>query len=139
MKIVYFTHSLASCWNHGNAHFLRGVLRELIAMGHQVNAYEPKGAWSLENLLKDHGEEGLEAWTVPELWLMGAPQERIDHVVDITDVLDRKVAALRAHASQTAHIDDLPGRLREWGGGWARRFGLPAGRVAEAFQVASIG
>lgn len=84
-------------------------------------------------------EEGLEAWTVPELWLMGAPQERIDHVVDITDVLDRKVAALRAHASQTAHIDDLPGRLREWGGGWARRFGLPAGRVAEAFQVASIG
>ena len=36
MKIVYFTHSLASCWNHGNAHFLRGVLRELIARGHDV-------------------------------------------------------------------------------------------------------
>ena len=30
MRIVYFTHSLASCWNHGNAHFLRGVLREPI-------------------------------------------------------------------------------------------------------------
>ena len=27
MRIVYFTHSLRSCWNHGNAHFLRGVLR----------------------------------------------------------------------------------------------------------------
>ena len=27
MKIVYFTHSLRSCWNHGNAHFLRGVLQ----------------------------------------------------------------------------------------------------------------
>ena len=38
MKLVYFTHSLASCWNHGNAHFLRGVLRDLIRRGHQVQA-----------------------------------------------------------------------------------------------------
>ena len=42
MKIVYFTHSLASCWNHGNAHFLRGVLRELSARGHEVRALEPE-------------------------------------------------------------------------------------------------
>ena len=69
MKIVYFTHSLASCWNHGNAHFLRGVLRELGARGHQVTAYEPEGAWSLENLLRDHGEAGLGAYrdAYPEL------------------------------------------------------------------------
>ncbi|MTE01034.1 glycosyltransferase [Paracoccus sp. YIM 132242] len=60
MKIVYFTHSLQSCWNHGNAHFLRGVLRELAAAGHHVRALEPQGAWSLENLLRDHGEAGLE-------------------------------------------------------------------------------
>ena len=56
MRIVYFTHSLASCWNHGNAHFLRGVLRELVHRGHDVVALEPAGAWSLENLIKDHGE-----------------------------------------------------------------------------------
>ncbi len=62
MKVVYFTHSLASCWNHGNAHFLRGVLRELKSRGHEVVAYEPENAWSLENLLKDHGEAGLEAY-----------------------------------------------------------------------------
>jgi spore maturation protein CgeB len=62
MKIVYFTHSLPSCWNHGNAHFLRGVLDELIARGHQVQAWEPEGAWSLANLLADHGEAGLEAY-----------------------------------------------------------------------------
>ena len=69
MKIVYFTHSLASCWNHGNAHFLRGVLRELIAKGHEVVAYEPAKSWSMENLLKDHGEEGLEPYRkfYPEL------------------------------------------------------------------------
>ncbi|TWA63552.1 spore maturation protein CgeB [Azospirillum baldaniorum] len=59
MRIVYFTHSLASCWNHGNAHFLRGVLRELIILGHEVRVLEPEGAWSLRNLLADHGEAGL--------------------------------------------------------------------------------
>ncbi len=59
MKIVYFTHSLESCWNHGNAHFLRGVLSELTRRGHDVLAYEPAGAWSLENLRRDAGEAGL--------------------------------------------------------------------------------
>ena len=62
MRIAYFTHSLASCWNHGNAHFLRGVLDELRERGHEVAAFEPKGAWSLANLLADHGEAGLESW-----------------------------------------------------------------------------
>ena len=69
MRIAYFTHSLASCWNHGNAHFQRGVLRELMLRGHEVTAYEPEDAWSLENLRRDHGEAGLEAWreAYPEL------------------------------------------------------------------------
>ena len=69
MKLVYFTHSLASCWNHGNAHFLRGVLRELAALGHEVVALEPQGTWSLSNLVADHGEAGLDAWRTayPEL------------------------------------------------------------------------
>ncbi len=62
MRIVYFTHSLLSCWNHGNAHFLRGVLGELTARGHDVVALEPEGAWSLTNLLADHGEAGLDAY-----------------------------------------------------------------------------
>ncbi|HEX8418406.1 MAG TPA: glycosyltransferase [Sphingomonas sp.] len=59
MRIVYFTHSLLSCWNHGNAHFLRGVLRDLIARGHDVRACEPAGNWSLGNLLTDGGDAGL--------------------------------------------------------------------------------
>jgi spore maturation protein CgeB len=62
MRIAYFTHSLVSCWNHGNAHFLRGVLRELQDLGHGVEVYEPEGAWSLSNLLMDHGEAGLRAF-----------------------------------------------------------------------------
>lgn len=69
MRVVYFTHSLLSCWNHGNAHFLRGVLRELVHRGHQVTAYEQAGSWSLQNLLDDHGEAGLDSYRrhFPEL------------------------------------------------------------------------
>jgi len=62
MRIAYFTHSLASCWNHGNAHFLRGVLDALIARGHEARAFEPEGAWSRINLVADHGEAGLAAF-----------------------------------------------------------------------------
>jgi spore maturation protein CgeB len=69
MKFVYFTHSLASCWNHGNAHFLRGVIREMIAAGHDVAVYEPEGSWSRNNLLADAGEDALAAYEAayPEL------------------------------------------------------------------------
>jgi spore maturation protein CgeB len=59
MKIVYLTHSLVSCWNHGNAHFLRGVLRELKRRGHAVEVLEPRHAWSRENLQRDHGDAGF--------------------------------------------------------------------------------
>jgi LmbE family N-acetylglucosaminyl deacetylase len=84
-------------------------------------------------------EEGLEPWAVHELWLMAAPDERINHIVDVTDTVERKIAALRAHASQTAHMTDLDERIRSLGGTWARRFGLTAGRMGEAFQIVSIG
>jgi spore maturation protein CgeB len=62
MKIVYFTHSLDSCWNHGNAHFLRGVLDDLIERGHDVSVFEPEDSWSRANLVADHGSEGLSAF-----------------------------------------------------------------------------
>lgn len=69
MRFVYFTHSLESCWNHGNAHFLRGVLRELVAAGHEVRVCEPRDGWSRRNLVGDHGEAALEqfALSFPEL------------------------------------------------------------------------
>jgi spore maturation protein CgeB len=56
MNIVLFCHSLLSDWNHGNAHFLRGIATELIERGNTVRIYEPKNAWSLSNLLADYGE-----------------------------------------------------------------------------------
>lgn len=59
MKIVLFYHSLLSDWNHGNAHFLRGVATELILRGNDVEIYEPKNNWSLSNLVADNGEAAL--------------------------------------------------------------------------------
>jgi spore maturation protein CgeB len=90
VKIVYFTHSLRSCWNHGNAHFLRGVLRELIARGHDVQACEPRGAWSLANLLKDHGEAALDLFAerYPELRTIEYdPGGQVGSLVDGADVV----------------------------------------------------
>ena len=90
MRIVYFTHSLRSCWNHGNAHFLRGVLSELLARGHDVSAYEPAGAWSLSNLLKDAGEAGLDPFrdNYPELEpIEYEPNADLSQMVDGADLV----------------------------------------------------
>ena len=59
MKIGMFYHSLLSDWNHGNAHFLRGIIKELQKRGHTVRVFEPHGGWSLSNLIKDHTEKPL--------------------------------------------------------------------------------
>ncbi len=69
MNFLFYTHSLVSDWNHGNAHFLRGVLRDLVARGHHVRALEPEGAWSRTNLVADGGMAAVErfAGDFPEL------------------------------------------------------------------------
>ena len=62
LRIVMFYHSLISDWNHGNAHFLRGVVSELKARGHDVRVYEPRDAWSVQNLRKEGGEAALDGY-----------------------------------------------------------------------------
>jgi LmbE family N-acetylglucosaminyl deacetylase len=78
-------------------------------------------------------EEGLEAWTVREVWIPGGSAPM--HYVDVTDTFPRKVAALRAHETQTGQRDDLEQMLRERLARTAAQGGLPEGRLAEAFQV----
>jgi len=60
VRIVMFCHSLISDWNHGNAHFLRGIATELLARGHEVAVYEPRDAWSVRNLVTGHGADAIE-------------------------------------------------------------------------------
>ncbi len=79
-------------------------------------------------------DEGLEAHTVPEVWVTSA-NDRADHYVDITDTFDRKIAALRAHVSQTAHMTALEDRMRAWGSMQAQAAGLAEGRLAEGYLV----
>lgn len=59
MKIYLFYHSVISDWNHGNAHFLRGIITSLQLRGHNVRVYEPQNGWSLKNLVQ---QEGLKAY-----------------------------------------------------------------------------
>ncbi|WP_343716794.1 glycosyltransferase [Inquilinus sp.] len=118
MKFVYFTHSLRSCWNHGNAHFLRGVLRELIHAGHEVAAYEPAGAWSVANLLHDHGEEALEAWqrAYPELSSTAYGPD-----LDLEQALDGADAVIVHEWNDPALVAAI-GRLRRRGGRFTALF-----------------
>jgi LmbE family N-acetylglucosaminyl deacetylase len=78
-------------------------------------------------------DEGLEDWSVPEVWVLASPAP--NHYVDITHAFEAKLAALRAHVSQTAHMDDLAERIRGWMTMQAQQAGLPEGRLAEAFMV----
>ncbi|HYG85148.1 MAG TPA: glycosyltransferase [Azospirillum sp.] len=62
MRFVLFIHSLVSDWNHGNAHFLRGVVRELRARRYDVRVFEPSDGWSRTNMLADAGPEAEAAF-----------------------------------------------------------------------------
>jgi LmbE family N-acetylglucosaminyl deacetylase len=103
-----------------------------------LNAVYPdaRNPFTHVSLLRD---EGLEAWTVHDLWVMAAGQSGgANRWVDVTGTFDRKVAALRRHVSQTAHVEDLEGMLRGWLGANAVAGGLPEGRLAESFKVVTV-
>lgn len=55
MNITLFCHSIVSDWNNGHAHFLRGVVTELLSRGHAVTVLEPVNGWSRVNLKSDRG------------------------------------------------------------------------------------
>ncbi|HWX46728.1 MAG TPA: glycosyltransferase [Roseomonas sp.] len=111
MRIVYFTHSLESCWNHGNAHFVRGVLRELQARGHEVLAFEPRNGWSLQNLLQDHGEAGLAAYRAAYPELAARP---FDVLEDCTAALDAADLVI-VHEWNAPELVGALGRIRAGG------------------------
>lgn len=82
-------------------------------------------------------EEELEAWTVPEIWM--APTAKPNVFVDTTDVIDRKMDALRSHVSQHPDPDRLEEMIRGWGAMVAQVGGLPEGHLAEGFQRIDTG
>jgi LmbE family N-acetylglucosaminyl deacetylase len=77
--------------------------------------------------------EGLEPHVVDEVWLMAST--RATQAVDISDTIERKVAALLCHRSQLVDPGRIEDMIREWAAANAATLGLPLGRLAEAFQV----
>ena len=95
---------------------------------------DARNPFAFPELLAD---ENLEPWAVHEVWISGSPAP--NRYVDITDTFERKIAALRCHASQVSDPDRLERFLREALTSAATQGGLPDGRLAEAFQVLQLG
>jgi spore maturation protein CgeB len=118
VKIIAFCHSLISDWNHGNAHFLRGVVGELLARGHAVRVFEPADAWSVANLVHDHGHAAIAAFhaAYPRL-----ASERYSAVLDLDAALDGADAVL-VHEWNDLELVARIGRHRAAGGRYALLF-----------------
>ncbi|HVK72853.1 MAG TPA: glycosyltransferase [Kofleriaceae bacterium] len=110
MNIALFYHSLISCWNHGTAHFLRGIVGELAARGHHVVVHEADDAWSPRQLAADHGPAALDAYRAvyPELTSrrhrgeldLDAALDGVDLVVVHEWTAPRLVARIGAHRAR---------------------------------------
>lgn len=89
MKTALFYHSLVSDWNHGNAHFLRGIASELIARGHEVAIYEPRSSWSAQNLFAEYGNAPFEEFArrFPHLRSVRFDLLELERVLDAVDLV----------------------------------------------------
>jgi spore maturation protein CgeB len=119
MKFAFFVHAIASCWNNGNAHFLRGVATSLQRKGHEVLVFEPRSAWSRDNLVADHGTEALErfAASFPTLH-----PRFFDPAVDDPAALIDDADVVIAHEWNEPAFVNRVGRLRKGGGDFVLLF-----------------
>jgi LmbE family N-acetylglucosaminyl deacetylase len=83
-------------------------------------------------------DEGLEPWSVAELWIMGPGGQSAGIAVETTVTVERKVAALLCHKSQIADPEAVTQRVRDWARGNAELAGFGEGRFAELFRVVRI-
>src|SRR3954469_8697959 len=85
MKFVLFYHTLVSDWNHGNAHFLRGITSELITRGHEVRVFEPRDSWSRVTLIAEQGAAAIDDF---HRAYPGLQSEFYDSDLDLDEALD---------------------------------------------------
>lgn len=119
MRVVIFCHSLVSDWNHGNAHFLRGVCTELIARGHTVSVHEPRGGWSRHNLTADQGDAPVRAFH-QQFPALSSTEYDLD-TLDLDQALDHADLVLVHEWSEPALVRRI-GRHRAAGGGYRLLF-----------------
>jgi spore maturation protein CgeB len=118
MKCVIFCHAFSSCWNNGNAHFLRGVARELTGLGHDVVVYELVDGWSRLNALRDGGNASLRE--VPALF-PGVSIRPYDRSLDLDRALDGADLVLVHEWNEPELVKGI-GRRRVAGGRFALLF-----------------
>jgi spore maturation protein CgeB len=119
MRIVMFYHSLVSDWNHGNAHFLRGVVTELLARGHSVDVLEPVNGWSRKNLLREWGDDAIAnfhyAYPGLQSRLYDFPSLDLDRELDAADLV-------LVHEWNEPRLVEAIGRHRASSGGYQLLF-----------------
>jgi spore maturation protein CgeB len=113
VRFVLFYHSLISDWNHGNAHFLRGVATELRAMGHTVSVFEPANGWSLRNLREAHGEEPITAFHAAYPGLRSTLYD--PDTLDLDDALDGADVVIVHEWNDPALVKRIGGCRRDGG------------------------
>jgi spore maturation protein CgeB len=118
MNIVYFTHSLVSDWNHGNAHFQRGLLRELIARGHTATAAETADGWSRHNLVREGGPGAVLRFHADFPELVSLDYDATPGVDRIVDGADLVIVHEWTDPTVVAHL----GRARARGAPWTLLF-----------------
>jgi spore maturation protein CgeB len=111
-RFALFYQSLISDWNHGNAHFLRGLMRALEARGHSTICYEQTDNWSLTNLLRIN-PRAIEEFTrdFPDLAF-----ERYAADGNLEDTLRRKLSAadcVIVHEWNEPEVIRLVGKLAQ--------------------------
>ena len=119
MKIVYFVHAIASCWNNGNAHFLRGIGTELQIRGHDLLFYEPQNSWSETNLIADHGSEALNGF---QRAYPGLRRTKYDPANPDLDRLTEGADLVIAHEWNEPSLINALGRMRKRGAPFALLF-----------------
>jgi spore maturation protein CgeB len=118
MKFVLYAHSVASDWNNGNAHFLRGILSDLERRGHSTQVLEPEDGWSRTNLVANHGTAPLDRFAVSFSHL---------HVTTYGPGFDHEAAldgadVVVVHEWTAPELVARIGRLRQAAGGFALLF-----------------
>lgn len=95
---------------------------------------DARNPFAYPHLLAD---EGLEPWSVDEVWFMEGVTAVGPGVeaIDITTTVERKIEALMCHQSQHADPARTATMVHDWTRSTAAVFGLPDGSAAEAFRI----
>jgi spore maturation protein CgeB len=119
VRVAIFCHSILSDWNHGNAHFLRGIVRELLRRGHAVQVFEPRSAWSVENLVADVGAGALNEFRAhyPPISVQRYEPDQLD----LEEALERTQLVL-VHEWNAPELVQRIGALRARGAGYRLLF-----------------